>query len=63
MENQAFGGSRLLRLRDVLTLLPIGRTSLYEGIKIGLYPKPIKLGKRTVAWREDELKKYIDRLN
>lgn len=63
MQNQAFGGSRLLRLRDVLALLPISRTSFYEGVRIGLYPKPVKLGKRTCAWREDELQKYIDRLN
>lgn len=63
METQHIAGTRLLRLRDVLTLLPISRTSFYEGIKIGLYPKPIKLGKRTAAWREDQLHECIARMN
>ena len=63
MQNGFIGRTRLLRLRDVLALLPIGRTTFYEGIRSGLYPKPIRLGKRTAAWREDELNEYISRMN
>jgi prophage regulatory protein len=51
---------RLLRIHDVLLRLPISRTSLYDGIKIGLYPAPVRVGKRTVAWRESEINELIN---
>ena len=51
---------RLLRIRDVLQRLPISRTSLYDGIKLGLYPAPVQVGKRTVAWRESEINELIN---
>jgi prophage regulatory protein len=50
----------LLRIRDVLQRLPISRTSLYDGIKLGLYPAPVQVGKRTVAWRESEINELIN---
>jgi len=49
----------LLRIREVLQRLPISRTSLYDGIKVGLYPAPVRIGKRTVAWRESEIDRMI----
>ena len=46
---------RLLRIKDVLKIIPISKSSFYAGIKAGKYPAPIKLGKRTSAWRSDSL--------
>ena len=40
-----------VRLATVLALIPIGKSSWWEGIKKGRFPKPIKLGPRTTAWR------------
>lgn len=45
----------LLRLHDVLQRIPISRTSLYDGVKLGLYPAPVRIGKRTVAWRASDI--------
>ncbi len=53
----------LLRLKDVLAIYPISRTSFYDGMKLGLYPKPLRLGKKTVAWRAQEIEAAIDALN
>lgn len=50
---------RLLRIREVLQRLPISRTSLYDGVKVGLYPAPVRIGKRTVAWRESDIDRLI----
>jgi prophage regulatory protein len=36
-------------------ILPISRSAFYQGIKDGIYPKPVRLGKRTSAWRMSEL--------
>ena len=55
--------SPLLRLPDVLRRYPVSRTSWYDGIKLGMYPAPVRLGKRTVAWRESEIEALIQRLN
>lgn len=49
----------LLRIHEVLQRIPISRTSLYDGIKVGLYPAPVRIGKRTVAWRESEIDALI----
>lgn len=51
--------SQLLRLPEVLKRLSISRTNWYDGIKLGLYPAPVRLGKRTVAWRESDIETLI----
>lgn len=53
----------LLKLKEVLEIYPISKTSWYEGIRIGLYPPPIRLGKKTVAWRSTDIEAAINELN
>jgi prophage regulatory protein len=50
----------LLRISEVLKRIPVSRTSLYDGIKIGLYPAPVRIGKRSVAWWESEINAAIN---
>jgi prophage regulatory protein len=50
----------LLRIDEVLRRIPISRASLYEGISLGLYPRPVRIGKRTVAWRASEIAATIN---
>ncbi len=52
--------ARLIRLPEVLQLYPVSRSSWYLGIKTGKYPKPVKLGERSSAWRESDIKRLID---
>jgi prophage regulatory protein len=52
---------RLLRLPAVLEKIPISRSAWWAGIRAGRFPKPIKLGPRTSAWREEEIDSIIDR--
>ncbi len=40
-------------------LIPISRTSFLNGVKSGKYPKPVKLGERTVAWRVEDIRKLV----
>jgi prophage regulatory protein len=46
---------RLLRLRAVLEIIPISKSSWWAGIKSGRYPKPVKLGPKTTAWLADDI--------
>ena len=51
---------RLLRLPDVKRQIGLGRTSIYEKIKSGDFPKPYPLGARAVAWLADDVEAWID---
>lgn len=55
--------TQLLRLPEVLKRFPVSRTSWYDGIELGLYPAPLRLGKRTVAWRASDIESVIRNLN
>jgi len=54
---------RLLRIRDVLKIIPVSKSAFFAGVKNGIYPKPHKLGRRAVAWSEKELLAAVDHLN
>lgn len=41
---------QLIKIARVLQILDIGRSSLYDGIKRGDYPKPVKVGRRASRW-------------
>ncbi len=41
-------------------LIPVSRSSWWAGVKSGRYPKPVKLGPRTTAWRNKDLRELIE---
>ena len=41
-------------------LVPIGVTSIWRRVKAGTFPKPIKLGPMTTAWRVEDVRAWID---
>jgi predicted DNA-binding transcriptional regulator AlpA len=49
-----------LRLHQVLALIPVGKSSWWKGCKTGRYPKPIKIGPRTTAWRAEDILALIE---
>ncbi len=51
-----------LRLRQVLELIPVGRSTWWKGIQEGRYPAPVKLSPRTSAWRSSDIVALIERL-
>ncbi len=55
MEKSTSHADRLIRLREVLTLLPISPATWWSGVKSGKYPKGVKLGPKTTCWRLSEI--------
>ena len=51
-----------LRLPQILTLIPVGKSSWWRGVKTGRYPKPVKLAPRTTAWRAEDITALMARL-
>ena len=52
-----------LRLSQILNIIPISKSAWLEGCRSGLYPKPVKLGPRTTAWRVEDIRKLMERIN
>ena len=48
--------------RGIEPLLPIGKTTFLNGVKTGKYPKPVKLGERTTAWRKADIDNLLSSL-
>lgn len=52
----------LLRLPEVMRLSGYSRSTLYALIAQGLYPKPVKISERAVAWPSHEVESMIGAL-
>lgn len=55
-----FAPDALLRLKDVLRLFPVSRSTWYAGIKSGIYPEQLKLGARSAAWRYSDIRQLVE---
>lgn len=51
--------ARIIRLRDVMAMTGLSRSTLYEYIKNGIFPAQIKLGIRCVGWIEHDVQQWI----
>jgi prophage regulatory protein len=49
---------RFLALPDVSQTVKLARTELYERVKKGTFPKPVKLGRRSV-WLQSEIAAWM----
>lgn len=52
-----------VRLLLILTVIPVSRSSWWAGVKSGKYPKPVKLGANTTAWRAEDIHALIAKLS
>ena len=53
----------LLRLPQIIGpngMIPIAKSTLWAGVASGRYPKPLKLGPRITAWREEDIRALIE---
>jgi len=52
-----------LRLPEVLKIIPVSKSTWWEGVRCGKYPRPVKLSKRTSAWRRSDVLALCDLLS
>jgi prophage regulatory protein len=50
---------KILRLKDVIDITGLSRSTLYLYIAEGRFPKPVSLGDRCVGWVESEVHDWI----
>jgi prophage regulatory protein len=49
---------RFIRLKEVLVICGKSRSSVYDAIKKGHFPKPVKLNGRSSAWVQSEVEQW-----
>ena len=54
------GARRLMRLGEVKHHVGLGRSAIYEQIKLGKFPASVNIGPRAVAWPSDQIDAWID---
>ena len=52
-------GSRLLRRPEVEARTALSRAAIYAQMSRGEFPRPVKIGRRAVAWREEDVNAWI----
>lgn len=51
-----------VRLPTILRHIPISKSAWWKGINEDRFPKPVKLGPRTTAWRAEDIHQLIREL-
>ena len=62
MTNQTQTQVSLLRLDQVLNLVPVSKSTWWAGCAEGKFPKPIKLTPRITVWRSSDINKFIQEI-
>ncbi len=52
-----------LRLKEVLKIIPVSKSTWWAGIKTGRFPKGRKLSERTTAWRVEDIRELVLKLS
>lgn len=52
--------NKLIRIKGVMDLTGLARSTVYKYISLGHFPKPVKHSTRSVAWVESEITEWIN---
>lgn len=44
-------------------LIPVCKSTWWEGVRNGRFPQPVRIGRRAVAWRASDIYTLLDTLN
>lgn len=49
-----------VRLKQILEIIPVSKSTWWAGVKDGRFPQSVKLGPRTTAWRAEDIRQLIN---
>lgn len=52
--------AKILRRKDVESMIGLSRSTIYKLISQGTFPKAIRLGPRAVGWRLSDIEIWIE---
>ncbi|HIF59751.1 MAG TPA: AlpA family phage regulatory protein [Rhodospirillales bacterium] len=44
-------------------IIPVSKSTWWQGVKDGRFPQSVKLGPRTTAWRIEDIRTLIENMN
>jgi prophage regulatory protein len=50
----------LMRVSQILRVVPISASGWWKGVRDGRYPKPMKLSARVTVWKGEDIRELID---
>jgi hypothetical protein len=69
MTNSSLPETGLVRLPQIIgnpkadppipPVIPVSKSTWWAGVKNGRFPKPVKLGPRTTAWRVEDIRQLV----
>ncbi len=68
MQNNSLPDTGFLRLSQIIgnpkdgtpPIIPVKKSTWWLGVREGRFPKPVKLGPRTTAWRVEDIRAIIE---
>jgi len=63
MTNYTLPETGFIRLRDILKIFPVSKSTWWAGVKDGRFPKPVKLSDNITAWRVHDIRQLISDKN
>ena len=63
MDDNNFPRTGLVRLSQILAPsgpIPISKSTWWQGVKEGRFPKPQKLGPRTTVWKVEDIRALFE---
>jgi prophage regulatory protein len=53
---------RILRLPKVVEITGLSRSTIYDAMSAGTFPRAVRIGQRAVGWRETDIRSWLEAL-
>jgi len=53
---------KLIRRHQLEANLGISRSTIYQMMASGEFPKPLRIGRRAVGWRVEDIEKWLEEM-
>ncbi|AKS24226.1 MAG: transcriptional regulator [Leptospirillum sp. Group II 'C75'] len=50
---------RIVRLKELVKISGLSRSTIYDQVKSGTFPQPVKLGARAIGWILSDVENWI----
>jgi prophage regulatory protein len=61
--SQIIGKPATATAAAIPAIVPVCRSTWWDGVKAGRYPQPVKLSKRITVWRVEDVREWMSQRN
>ncbi len=48
-----------IRLKEILKIFPMGKSTVWQKVRDGNFPKPVKISERITVWKVEDIRAFI----